>query len=39
MESGMTANRQSDVSVSVVLDHLRGSFTEGENSVTEKFCA
>ena len=26
----MTANRQSGVSVSVVLDHLRGSFTEGK---------
>jgi hypothetical protein len=39
MESVMTVNRQSSMSVRVVLGHLRGSFTEGENSVTGEFCA
>jgi uncharacterized membrane protein YdjX (TVP38/TMEM64 family) len=38
MGSGMTASRQSDVSVGVVFGHLWGSFTEGKNSVTGKFC-
>lgn len=32
MGSDMTANRHSGVSVSGVLDHLRGFFTEVENS-------
>ena len=35
----MTANRQSDVSVSMVHGHLRGSFTEDKDSVTGKFCS
>lgn len=35
----MTENRQSEVSVSVVHGHLRGSFTENKDSVTTKFCA
>jgi len=35
----MTANRQSDVSVSVVHGHQWGSFTEDKDSVAGKFCA
>lgn len=35
----MTANRQSCVSVSVVLDHQHVSYTEVGDSVTKKFCA
>ena len=38
MGSDMTANRHSGVSVSGVLDHLRGFFTEVENSALENFA-
>jgi len=33
MGNGMTANRQSGMSVSMVLEHLRVSYTEGNDSV------
>ena len=39
MEGVMTVNRQSCMSASGVLGHLRGSFTEDGDSVTGKFCA
>lgn len=39
MGSVVTANRQSSVSVGVVLGHLQVSFTEGDDSVARKFCA
>jgi hypothetical protein len=39
MESGMTANRHSGVSVSVVLDHRQNSYSEDNVSGIREFCA